>query len=48
MIDLAGSERLKEAHGGDSSWKAGGEALNGLVTNYSLMQLSTCARPLRF
>jgi hypothetical protein len=46
FVDLAGSERLKDAHGGDASWKEGGEALNGLVTNYSLMQLSTCARRL--
>ena len=26
FVDLAGSERLKEAHGGDASWKEGGEA----------------------
>lgn len=48
FVDLAGSERLKEAHGEKEAFnfKAGGEALNGLITNYSLMQLSTCARAL--
>ena len=45
FVDLAGSERLKEAHG-DVAWKEGGEALNGLITNYSLMMLSSCARAL--
>ena len=40
-----GSERLQEAHG-DAMWKEGGEALNGYVTNFSLMMLSTCARGL--
>jgi hypothetical protein len=45
FVDLAGSERLKDAHeGGGSLWQ--GEALNGLVTNYSLMMLSACARGL--
>ena len=46
FVDLAGSERLKDAHGADVRWKQGGEALNGMVTNYSLMMLSTCARNL--
>ena len=46
FVDLAGSERLKDAHGGDACWKEGGEALNGMVTNYSLMMLSSCARGL--
>mmetsp|Transcript_17866 Transcript_17866/g.29785 ORF Transcript_17866/g.29785 Transcript_17866/m.29785 type:complete len:444 (+) Transcript_17866:145-1476(+) len=45
FCDLAGSERLKEAHG-HQTWKDGGEALNGLVTNYSLMMLSSCVRGL--
>ena len=45
FVDLAGSERLADAHG-DVSWKDGGEALNGLITNYSLTMLSACARAL--
>jgi hypothetical protein len=44
FVDLAGSERLGEAHG--DVWAAGGEVLNGMVTNYSLMMLSSCARGL--
>ena len=44
FVDLAGSERLQEAHG--DAWAAGGEVLNGMVTNYSLMMLSACARGL--
>mmetsp|Transcript_47838 Transcript_47838/g.144696 ORF Transcript_47838/g.144696 Transcript_47838/m.144696 type:complete len:348 (-) Transcript_47838:2931-3974(-) len=46
FADLAGSERIKDAHGEMASWKDGGEALNGLITNYSLMMLSACARGL--
>ena len=46
FVDLAGSERLKDAHGQDAKWKEGGEALNGMITNYSLMMLSSCARQL--
>ena len=51
MVDLAGSERLKDAHGGSKSPFAGGfgpenQALNGVVTNYGLMLLSSCARAL--
>ena len=46
FVDLAGSERLKDAHGMDAKWKEGGEAMNGLITNYSLMMLSSCARQL--
>ena len=44
FVDLAGSERLKDAHGNNASWKEGGEALNGLLTNYSLTMLSAAAR----
>ena len=42
FCDLAGSERMKNAHG-THSWKDGGmEAINGLATNYSLMMLGQC------
>ena len=42
FCDLAGSERMKNAHG-SHSWKDGGmESLNGLATNYSLMMLGQC------
>mmetsp|Transcript_18170 Transcript_18170/g.30369 ORF Transcript_18170/g.30369 Transcript_18170/m.30369 type:complete len:479 (+) Transcript_18170:173-1609(+) len=44
FCDLAGSERMKEAHG-ESNYKAAGmEAINGLVTNWSLMMLGQCVR----
>jgi len=47
FCDLAGSERLQEAHGEAANpFKDGGEALNGFMTNYSLMMLSSCARQL--
>ena len=46
FVDLAGSERLKEAHAPNANWKEGGEALNGLLTNYSLTMLSACVRGL--
>ncbi|EOD20793.1 hypothetical protein EMIHUDRAFT_117465 [Emiliania huxleyi CCMP1516] len=46
FVDLAGSERLKDAHGASVSWKEGGEALNGMLTNYSLTMLSACVRGL--
>mmetsp|Transcript_30270 Transcript_30270/g.70694 ORF Transcript_30270/g.70694 Transcript_30270/m.70694 type:complete len:440 (+) Transcript_30270:372-1691(+) len=50
FADLAGSERLDQAHGGDAAARGlGGEdmqATAGLMTNYSLMMLSTCARQL--
>mmetsp|Transcript_58980 Transcript_58980/g.108105 ORF Transcript_58980/g.108105 Transcript_58980/m.108105 type:complete len:443 (-) Transcript_58980:7-1335(-) len=47
FCDLAGSERLQEAHGeACNPFKDGGEALNGFCTNYSLMMLSSCARQL--
>jgi len=46
FCDLAGSERMKEAHG-FSNWKDGGmEALTGLATNYSLMMLAQCINDL--
>ena len=38
FVDLAGSERLRDAHGNDAKWSEVGEAMKGLVTNYSLMQ----------
>ena len=41
FVDLAGSERLRDAHGEGSL-----EAINGLVTNYSLTMLSQCVRQL--
>ena len=47
FVDLAGSERLKDAHGeAGADWTKGGEAINGLITNYSLTMLSQCARQL--
>ena len=47
FVDLAGSERLKDAHGeAGIDWKQGGEAINGMITNYSLTMLSQCARQL--
>ena len=48
FVDLAGSERLKDAHGeAGIDWKNGAtEAINGLMTNYSLTMLSQCARQL--
>lgn len=47
FCDLAGSERLEDAHGTAANpFKDGGEALNGFMTNYSLMMLSSCARQL--
>jgi hypothetical protein len=46
FCDLAGCERLKEAHGSGNPYTEGGEALNGMMTNFSLMMLSTCARQL--
>ena len=42
FCDLAGSERMVNAHG-SHNWKQGGmEAINGLMTNYSLMMLGQC------
>ena len=48
FVDLAGSERLKDAHGeAGMDWTKGAtEAINGMVTNYSLTMLSQCARQL--
>jgi len=48
FADLAGSERLKDAHGeAGADWKNGAtEAINGLITNYSLTMLGQCARQL--
>eukprot|EP00943_MAST-04B_sp_MAST-4B-sp1_P008781 g8781.t1 len=46
FCDLAGSERMKNAHG-THNWKDGGmEAINGLSTNYSLMMLGQCVADL--
>ena len=47
FVDLAGSERLNEAHAGGGSHFGNPEAIAGLMTNYSLMMLSTCVRSLR-
>ena len=44
FVDLAGSERVKEASGGSDNLWAGGTATEGLMTNWSLMMLSTAAR----
>ena len=47
FLDLAGSERLKDAHRGQTNaMTAGGEVMNGLLTNYSLTMLSSCVRTL--
>ena len=48
FVDLAGSERLKDAHGeAGMDWTKGAtEAINGMMTNYSLTMLSQCARQL--
>lgn len=47
FCDLAGSERLEDAHGKAANpFKDGGEALNGFMTNFTLMMLSSCARAL--
>jgi hypothetical protein len=45
FVDLAGSERLKDAHG-ETGFGGGMEAINGLMTNYSLTMLGQCARQL--
>ena len=47
FVDLAGSEKLKDAHNGETNWRNGdANIFCGFVTNYSLMQLSTCIRDL--
>ena len=43
FCDLAGSERLKDAHGGKTDTM---DMWQGLMTNYSLTMLSQCARAL--
>merc|ERR1712039_1152807 len=48
FVDLAGSERLKDAHRGQTNFRSAdgsaGELMSGVMNNYSLMMLSTCAR----
>ena len=49
FVDMAGSERLKDAHGKVLGYEALGKAENmgyaeGMNTNYSLMMLSQCIR----
>jgi len=45
FVDLAGSERLKDAHSGMTNYRTdGAQVIAGMVTNYSLMMLSTCVR----
>lgn len=49
FVDMAGSERLKDAHGKVVGYEAFGDKANlgyveGMVTNYSLMMLSQCIR----
>jgi len=45
--DLAGSERLAEAHGGQTDFRAGNTSMwQGVATNYSLMMLSKTIREL--
>ena len=47
FVDLAGSERLKDAHNGLANWRTDGmEVVAGMVTNFSLMMLSSCTRAL--
>ncbi|CAD7966635.1 unnamed protein product, partial [Amoebophrya sp. A120] len=47
FVDLAGSERLEEAHDGNANWRTGvAGVIEGWLTNYSLMMLSSCVREL--
>lgn len=46
FVDLAGSERIKDAHGDVADWSGGGQAVTGLLTNFSLTMLGQCARAL--
>ena len=47
FVDLAGSERLRDAHNGLANWRTDGmEVVAGMVTNFSLMMLSSCTRAL--
>eukprot|EP00941_MAST-03F_sp_MAST-3F-sp1_P005038 g5038.t1 len=46
FCDLAGSERIKDAHNSRNYKDAGSEGLTGLLTNYSLVMLSTAVREL--
>jgi kinesin family protein 4/21/27 len=49
FVDLAGNERMKDAHGKDEAMTFSNgnmEVINGLMTNFSLMMLSSCVREL--
>eukprot|EP00392_Amoebophrya_sp_AT5.2_P011684 g11767.t1 len=47
FVDLAGSERLEDAHNGQANWRSGVlRVFEGMMTNYSLMMLSSCVREL--
>jgi hypothetical protein len=46
FVDLAGSERIKDAHNTWNYKEAGTEGLTGMLTNYSLMMLSSAVRAL--
>merc|ERR1719476_1050104 len=47
FADLAGSERLAEAHGGQTNLRAGSASMwQGMATNFSLMMLSKTIREL--
>lgn len=47
FVDLAGSERLKDAHGGQADWRSGNRGtMEGMLTNFNLLMLSTCVRDL--
>lgn len=45
FVDLAGSERMRDAHGG-ANWATNAGAMEGMMTNYSLMMLSQRVREL--
>ena len=47
FCDMAGSERLKEAHGGKTNVREGTIGMyQGMAVNWSLMMLSRCIREL--
>jgi len=47
FVDLAGSERVGVAHHGETNWRtAHTEAINGMVTNFSLTMLGAAVRQL--
>lgn len=48
FVDLAGHERLEDAHGGVADWRSGDpRVMEGTMGNFSLMMLSGAVRELR-